>query len=281
MTLRDNTRIKRKAAGLVPAALRPLAYKLYSVIFESRFLAARRRDALQLPAHVLRCEIGYNQYGAYCVPASLKDRPAVKRILAGRVYEPDTLEFIRDRCGNGDIVHAGTFFGDFLPALSAGCVGQAKVWAFEPNPESYRCATITIGLNNLRNVNLVNAGLGAEVSRQRVQVEDESGHPLGGGSRIVSASDAGSGTEDVDIVTVDATVPADRAVSILQLDVEGYEQQALAGARQTIERCRPIIILEVPPTSTLIDSGWFRDNVLALGYRKTGDVHYNQVFESV
>lgn len=279
MTLRDNTRVKSRLASLLPAALQPTVYRIYSFFFESRFLAARRRAALDLPADVLRCEVAYNRYGAYCVPASLTDRPAVKRILAGRVYEPDTLAFIRSHCGDGDIVHAGTFFGDFLPALAAGCSDRARVWAFEPNPESFRCASITIALNNLRNVKLANAGLGAEESQQRVQIADESGRSLGGGSRIIPAADASGGTEAVDIVTVDGAVPADRTVSVIQLDVEGYEQQALIGARRTIERCRPIIILEVPPSSTLIESDWFRDNVLALGYRKTGEVHYNQVFQ--
>ncbi len=82
------------------------------------------------------------------------------------------------------------------------------------------------------------------------------------------------------MLPIDEAVPADRQVSILQLDVEGHEQPALAGALATIRRCRPIIILEVLPESNLIDGSWFRDQVLALGYRKTGDLHANMVFEA-
>jgi len=279
MTLRDSTRIKSKLASLIPDAAKPLAYRIYSLLFESRFLSARRRSALQLPPEVLQCEVAYNKYGGYCVPLSSKGRPAVKRILASRVYEPDTLNFIRSNCGDGDIVHAGTFFGDFLPALSSACGKQAKVWAFEPNLESYRCAAMTIAINDLRNISLLRAGLGAEMSQQSLQVEDEAGRPLGGGSRIVPVSRAKDRAENVEIVTVDAKVPVNRTVSIIQLDVEGYEQRALTGALQTIERCRPIVILEVSQSTELVDSEWFRQNVLTLGYQRTGEVHYNQIFQ--
>ena len=65
-------------------------------------------------------------------------------------------------CGTGDLVHAGTYFGDFIPALSRVCAPDAKVWAFEPNPENYRCALITTTLNNLHNVEIKNAGLGSQ-----------------------------------------------------------------------------------------------------------------------
>ena len=53
-----------------------------------------------------------------------------------------------------------------------------------------------------------------------------------------------------------------RNVSIIQLDVEGFEQPALKGAMTTIARCRPILILE-----TLADHTWFTERILCLGYR--------------
>jgi hypothetical protein len=42
-------------------------------------------------------------------------------------------------CGKKDIVPAGAYFGDFLPALS-NCGDDVGVWAFEPNVENYTCA---------------------------------------------------------------------------------------------------------------------------------------------
>ncbi len=226
----------------------------------------------------LRCTISYNKYGGYCVPLSSRHRPAAKKILTGDIWEPETIEFIVSNCGDGDVVHAGTYFGDFLPALSKGCSEGSRVWAFEPNSENYRCAKITVEMNDLSNIELLRAGLGAQEDRMFVRTEDIDGVSLGGESQIVTGSDKeGKGLEETRIVAVDDVLDSDRKVTIVQLDVEGYEQPALAGALQTIRRWRPIIIIEVWD-SPLLESTWFNENVLALGYRRADNVNENSVF---
>lgn len=223
------------------------------------------------PAGVLKCAIAYNKYGAYCVPLSGRRRVAAQRIFAGRVWEQDTIEFLIANIGAGDIVHAGTFFGDFVPALSRACQPGAKVWAFEPNPESFRCAQLTLELNGLANVVITNAGLGEREAMMSVVTTDDNGNSLGGLSRIENhAPDASS--QPVRIVAVDEIVPADRRVSIIQLDVEGFERPALTGALETIRRCRPLVLVESPP-----EQKWLEENVLSLGYRVDGDVHDNVI----
>ncbi len=221
---------------------------------------------------VLRCCIAYNQYGGYCVPDSSRDRPAARSVLAGEVWEPSTIEFMVGRVGRGDIVHAGTFFGDFLPALSRACADGAKVWAFEPNPENHRCASITVAVNGLQNVELMNAALGEESGLLPLQISDESGSALGGVSRLVLRPPPGDSKHftKVQVVRLDDVVPPERPVSILQLDVEGFERQALTGAMATIQRCRPILILEDMP-----GADWLGRNLFRLGYQVFGSVHGN------
>ncbi len=187
-------------------------------------------------------------------------------------------------CKGGDIVHAGAYFGDFIPGLSMACADGAKVWAFEPNPENYRCAAITIVINGLSNVVLSNAALGPERSAVPMIVADVTGQPLGGGSRMLgsvrqdSKGHKRSGREHtmVDVLRLDDIVPSDRRVSILQLDIEGFEQQALAGALNTIKRSTPILILE-----TLPDQSWLDEHIFPLGYRMAGKVHENKVLNCV
>lgn len=221
----------------------------------------------------LKCTVAYNHYGGYCVPNSSKHRPAAKKILSNDIYEPETIEFMISSCGDGDIIHAGSYFGDFLPALSTGLGAQQKVWAFEPNPENYRCARITIELNNLKNVVLTNAGLGAKRGNLLMQIADSSGQALGGASRLIDKEEGLENPCEIDflhstdIVTIDEIVDPDRNVSIIQLDVEGYEKEALAGALKTIRRHLPIIILEVLPSSTLLSSDFFSEKILSIGYR--------------
>lgn len=223
---------------------------------------------------VLQCCVAYNTYGAYCVPRSGFHRPAAQRILAGQVWEAPTIEYMRAHCATGDVVHAGTFFGDFLPALSQALAPGAKVWAFEPNPESHRCAALTMELNGLTNVTLTHAGLGERPGTLSLVVADATGRSLGGSSHF--SQDGASRqqrTVEVPVAAIDSTVPGDRAVSIIQLDVEGFERQALSGAFETIRRCKPILLLETPP-----DPQWITDHILALGYRAAGEVYDNAIY---
>jgi len=224
---------------------------------------------------VLNVSIAYNKYGAYCTPISTQHRTLNQKILKGDVFEPDTIEFMISNVKEGDIVHAGTFFGDFLPGISKGMGEFSKIWAFEPNPESYRCTQITIILNKIDNVELLQTGLGEKTSSTKILTKDKEGISLGGSSTIIDKYDGKGKVEEIKIVAIDDVVPKDRNISILQLDIEGYEKQALMGALETIKRCRPILILEDDTNFT--KSSWFNDHILALDYHITQKLHYNMV----
>lgn len=221
--------------------------------------------------------VAYNEYGGYCIPANTITRPAVKRLLNGGAYERNTIEYMREHCGEGDIVHAGTFFGDFLPALSSELSENALIWAFEPNYNNFRCAKMTVILNDLKNVDLKNVGLGEEKSTEALRIQRPSGEHMGGGSEIVKDDDPWGGTmTQISIESLDECIPDDREISIIQLDVEGFEEQALKGAISTIKRCKPILILEDETDST--EDEWFAKNVRSLGYTQVDEIHNNKIF---
>ncbi|MGH6877777.1 MAG: FkbM family methyltransferase [Rhizomicrobium sp.] len=225
----------------------------------------------------LKCFIASNRHGAYCVPASSRHRPAASTIMQGYVWEAETLAFLTDNCAGGDIIHAGTYFGDFLPALSEAVAPTgALVWAFEPCTENFRCAQITLILNDIHNVTLARAALGAGSGNALLCTGQPGRHAGGGSSVVTTRKRAGFTYEEVPVVAVDETVPGDRPVSILQLDVEKYEQQALAGALVTIRRWRPLLVLETLPA----DAGWFAENILALGYEDAGALDENRAFRA-
>jgi len=147
------------------------------------------------------------------------------------------------------------------------------VWAFEPNPENYRCARITVDINGFENVELKNAGLGKEEKKGFLTTRSDWGGALGGGSSFVD-SGRGQGEEiEVEVVRIDDVVPTEREVALVQLDVEGYEEEALRGGIETIRRCRPTLILESTPTGR-----WMSENILDLGYERVGWAHHNAIF---
>lgn len=212
-----------------------------------------------------------NEYGSYWVPAGLEGRPASKMVLSGRVYEPETIKFICAHAGAGDVIHAGTFFGDFIPALSAALAPGARLWAFEPNPGSYAAARRTIDLNAAQNVTLTHAALSDQAEEILFRTRNAEGRPLGGVSHFVEED--GPGVERVASVMLDYAVPLDRRISVLQLDVEGHEPRALKGAYHIVNRWTPILVLEY-----FGQEHWIRRTFRGLGYRQVGKVHGNFVY---
>jgi FkbM family methyltransferase len=233
-----------------------------------RHAAGAPAPSVALPEDVLDCVIAFNEHGAYCVPRCAQHRPAAQAILTSRVWEAETIALIRDT--EGSVVHAGTFFGDFLPALALSRP-RGTVWAFEPNRENYRCAQVTLLLNGLENVRLVRAGLSSKSGAGFVQTINRGGRPLGGGSRLTAPVD-GLG-EEVPLVSIDEAVEG--PVSVIQLDVERHEQSALTGALETVRQYRPLLLLESLP-----DPEWLARHLAPLGYRRAGSVNANHVLRA-
>ena len=203
-----------------------------------------------------------NKHGEYCIPVAASHRPAAQHVIKGEVWEDETIEFMIKHARAADIITAGVFFGDALPALARATTGT--VWGFEPNPENFRCAAITVLLNDLRNVQLTNAALGEmEATSMHLMIRDQSGRSLGGLSHVIDKSS--DSTVPIQMVTVDRIVPATAEVSIVHLDLEGFEEFALFGAKKIIETKRPLLILESVPTANSM-AGCF---LASLGYRPT------------
>jgi len=188
--------------------------------------------------------IATNEYGFYCVPNSYSAREVPQLLRAGRVYEPDTLNFMRRHAGSGDIISGGAFVGDFFPALAQALAPKAQLHSFEPNPTSLEAAQTTIALNGLTSINLAPVAVGEQPGTLPLLISrGESNSAMAAGAKIVAEAQ-GENTIDVEVTTLDDLIPASRQVSLLQLDIEGFELPAVKGAARIINDNAPIIILE-------------------------------------
>jgi len=176
---------------------------------------------------------------SYFVPLYAVHRPAAQCVLAGDIYEPLTHSLIKHvfEKEDGSLVHAGTFFGDMLPAFSSAV--KSNVYAFEPVLENYILANLCVRENNLNNVLLFNGALGIDSCLLKISTWQDDGTHRGGSSQVADLGDPCL------CLSIDSVVT--EKISMIQLDVEGFELEALKGAAKTISDWKPIILVEDNP----------------------------------
>lgn len=106
-----------------------------------------------------------------------------------------------------------------------------KVYVFEPDLRNFAALVRNC---QYENVYFFRAGLGAEPGWGKINPGAETNT----GTHRIEAEAQGH----LPIMTVDQLGITD--LNLLQLDVEGYEHHVIAGAEQTIGRCKPVIVAE-------------------------------------
>lgn len=141
--------------------------------------------------------------------------------------------------------------GSFEGLLALFFASQAKqVVCYEPNSRNHARLKVNLELNNLRNVIVRNMGAGE--TAQEIQLVWNPAMP--GGASAESATSAhlretvaGARIETIPITTLDedivrAGLPAP---DLIKVDIEGWELQALRGAKSTLSRYFPALYLEM------------------------------------
>lgn len=67
---------------------------------------------------------------------------------------------------------------------------------------------------------------------------------------------------------------------LIALDLEGWELYALNGARTTIEKCRPVLLIEVNKNCAFVgvDKDFLRGQIAAMGYRFVERLESDELF---
>lgn len=241
-----------------------------------------KKIALNACAPDFEFAISTNEYGFYCVPSTYARREAPRMLSKGEVYEAATVALIRRVIERGgDVVSGGAFIGDFFPGLSDALTDGAEIHSFEPNPYTRAATQYTIALNELDRINLHTCAVGAEPGEVSLQVENARGVAMAGTSKIVDGDIQGV-TIPVDIAPLDDLIAKERSVSLIHLDVEGYEVPALAGAGRILEANAPYLVLEA-------GKQWMRRQIEVhlntahpnLGYVFCGMVNRNAVYRAL
>lgn len=169
----------------------------------------------------------------------------------GRSYEAAVELTLMRLVGPGErVLDVGANHG-MLSLLLAHLVGPAgRVDAFEPNPRCLAVLREQVALNRIRHLHVHDVALSdAAGEAEFFSVPAHTGYGTLG---AIGGGDAGFHETfrdrfHVRVVRGDEALSDRRSISLIKIDVEGYEAHALRGLRDTLRRDRPALVTEVNP----------------------------------
>ncbi len=134
-----------------------------------------------------------------------------------------------------------------------------SVYAFEPDPLNFHCMVMNTQRDNIIKMQ---AALGSEpgfITVNRLTMENTGMHTVSNGGIIP-------------ILTLDSF--NFNVLNLLQLDVEGYEIEVIKGGVHTINRLKPVIVLERGRHPDVLSA------MMGINYRPVDDSSMDTVFVS-
>jgi len=158
-------------------------------------------------------------------------------VRSGAEWERELREVITKYAKQGSVaLDIGAHIGIHSVTMSRVVGEKGSVYAFEPQPRTYKELRINMALNECKNVFALKLALGNE--RGTIGL----GQPIPGneGGRYISRKNP---IEYVKIAKLD-DFELDN-VSFIKIDVESFEEETLLGAAETIRRNKPVMYIEI------------------------------------
>ncbi len=165
----------------------------------------------------------------------------------GGCIEPNEFAFLEAILQPGMVmIDVGANDG-FFTLFAAWKVGPAgRVYAFEPSQREFARLQANLRLNGLANVEAVPKALAAAAGTAQLRLAEyghEGQNTLGDFAHDVRA--AGFQTVELASLDVQAAAAGLTRLDVIKLDAEGAEHKVLSGARATLARFKPLILLEL------------------------------------
>ncbi|RMH20528.1 MAG: FkbM family methyltransferase [Acidobacteria bacterium] len=159
--------------------------------------------------------------------------------LSLRPYEPFTSRLVEDCLRPGQVaVDVGANIGYFTLLLARGVGATGRVYAFEPDPESFALLRRNVAANGYGNVIAAQAAVAEEAGTVRLFRSPDNA----GDHRTYDAGD-GRAAIVVEAVRLDDALADAARVDFIKMDVQGAEPRALAGMRALLERSPRVVLL--------------------------------------
>lgn len=153
--------------------------------------------------------------------------------IVGNFYELKLLEKVKSLNLNGSYIDVGANIGNHSVFFSKFC-NSKKVISIELDEKIYN--VLNENVKNLNNVTTMNIGVGEKFKKVKISDIDKTNVGM---TKIVG--------DDGDIIvdTLDNLLKDIDDISLIKIDVEGYEKNVLLGAKNIITKHSPVIIAEL------------------------------------
>lgn len=194
---------------------------------------------------------------ALCLP--LADDDISRFIRLHGEWEPETTAYLRRTIRPGwNCVDVGANVGWFA-ILMADLAGPAgRVVAVEPLTELCECIREAARANGLISRLTVVEGAATETEGGTLRLNLH-GSKLGVTTERVPFDWAPAETRDVGTVTLDRLLHSWERCDLIKIDVEGSEPRVIRGALATIEKYRPLLLVEFLPRHCDDAEGWLAE----------------------
>lgn len=211
------------------------------------------------------------------------DKIICESIQKNKSWEPELLEILKQNYKqNTNFLDIGSNYGCHTIGIANEIKknnGNGKIYSFEIQPEIINLFKENIELNNLQDYIIINEfGLGDKNENKEFIISNNYDYDLNPGSASLNNKDKNDKNkkETITIKKLD-DLNIDN-ISLIKIDVEGYELQALEGGIKTISKHKPTIIIEIWNNNFDEYKNWINKNFPFYDILK--GVHDNYILKS-
>jgi FkbM family methyltransferase len=165
-----------------------------------------------------------------------------REILAKGLFEPESTYWVSQIVKPGmTVLDVGANFGYFTVQFSRIVGEKGRVYAFEPSNHFYHRLEEHLKLNKCDNVTALKMGLSDAKQNQELLIDDST-------ATLYWHDDAKKPvlTETICLDMLDSLIeitPIDR-IDFVKIDIDGTEPRFLKGAHKTLEKFKPVLLIE-------------------------------------
>jgi FkbM family methyltransferase len=169
-------------------------------------------------------------------------------LLTDGVWEANATKLVRKHFNGGDFIDAGAHVGYY--SLLAASMGAKRVYAFEPNPFSFRYLAFNVQLNGFTNVSVYPFALWSETTLLELGTNNLTGNTGNTGVDLI-----GKNPNELYAVQAYALDDVIDGADFIKVDCEGSDTKVLMGAARILGG-NLTLMLESPPSDWLREIGY-------------------------